>query len=223
MLFVPEGTQMTDLALYVRNKRAKVVLLYEVTNPDGTGSAMRDRDGRIILVSKAGAFLGHAQWFGASAWAETEVGRSRIAYKNPHGEWTWKISQTREEVTNMKAIAKPKTGGSQVQQVAWSDKDAQALTAMFGGHVTDAKITAFSQTSRISRGAIKNMLVAAYQWRRDGSTPVTHSHGNLRVRSDVVAKAKAFIVNAGQVESKSAKRSHHKKIAGHPEQPGAVE
>jgi hypothetical protein len=98
LLLLPEGPQMTDL-LYVRNKRAKVVLLYEVINPDGTGSAMRDQLGRIILVSKAGGFLGHAQWFGATAWFETEYGRGRIAYRGPLGQWKWLVGNSQPNLS----------------------------------------------------------------------------------------------------------------------------
>jgi hypothetical protein len=91
---------MTNL-LYVRNKHAKTVLLYEIISPDGTGSAMRDRLGRVILVGSTGAFVGYAQWFGASAWAETEHGRTRIAYKNPQSKWTWRVNSNRgKEASN---------------------------------------------------------------------------------------------------------------------------
>ena len=80
---------MTDAVLYVWNKRSKVLPLPAVINPDGTGSARRDQVGRVILVGPTGAFVGHAQWFGASAWAETEHGRGRIAYRQPTGTWKW--------------------------------------------------------------------------------------------------------------------------------------
>jgi hypothetical protein len=216
-------------ALYVRNKHAKVVLFYEVVNPDGTGFAMRDRLGHIILVSKTGAFLGYARWFGASAWAETEFGRYRIAYKNPHGKWIWKL-EPRKEVEPMKASAqKPKVEGEHpitalvtligdkpesaaITQVGWSSEDAQALTALFDGHVTPGKITAMAGVLKTSRGAIRNMLQAAHAWRRDGTTPTTKVQGNLRIRSDVADRTRTLIATSQHVaQPVKVKRSHHRK------------
>jgi hypothetical protein len=82
-------SQQGQQILHVRNKHAEVALLHDAVKPDGTGTAIRDKLGRVVLVGPTGAFLGYAEWFGASAWASTDYGRGRIAHRNPHGAWVW--------------------------------------------------------------------------------------------------------------------------------------
>jgi len=207
---------MTDSALYVRNKHAKTVLLYEVISPDGMGSAMRDRLGRVILVSRSGAFIGYAQWFGASAWAETELGRNRLAYKNPQGTWVWKINQPSQEVITMKAqakvnVARVKGEHVAITQVKWTDDDKARIVALLGGKATAKRIEVLANKTGISVGCLTNCAAGAYVARRNGA-PVSKSHGSLAIRSDVSERLHAFLDAADKQESSEpVKRSHHRK------------
>jgi len=95
-------------------------------------------------------------------------------------------------------------------ETSWSDEDAKTLVDLFGGKVTSARVKALADTLDTSPGAVRNMLAAAHAYKRDGVTPTAHPTNSLRIHSSLADKTRALIASAGQTESKSVKRSHHK-------------
>jgi hypothetical protein len=83
-------------ALYVRNRRCRVVPLYKVITPAGYGDAIRNKFGQIEVVNSSGAFVGVLSYHSATAWLETDTKRIQVALRGPSGEWRWQPIQAEE-------------------------------------------------------------------------------------------------------------------------------